>query len=141
MKILLLTIALSFLVATTQGKAAGSIQTNGIYGEKKLATILDHEVLKASSAWKMGEGEPPIGPGKAVGLASTALKTQFSNFKDAVVREVSLVSSKNGCYYRVVISQDIDMEAVAAAGGKMKPNQMTFYVLLNSTVIHPKDKD
>ena len=141
MKTILLTTALSLFVFTAQGIAAGSIQSPGIFGEKKLVTKLDHEDLKASSAWKMGDGEPPIGPGKAAGLASDAKKVQFPNFKDSVVREVSLVSSKNGCYYRVTIAQDVDMEAVASVGGTVKPSQMTFYVLLDSTVINPKDKD
>jgi len=141
MKTLLLTTALSMFVFTAQGIAAGSIQSPGIYGEKKLVTKLDHEDLKASSPWKMGEGEPPIGPGKASVLASASQKLQFPDFKEGVVGEVSLVSTKNGCYYRVMIAQEVDMEVVAAAGGRMKPSQMTFYVLLNSTVINPKEKD
>ena len=141
MKTLLLTTALSIFVFSSLGSAAGSIQSPGTYGEKKLVTKLDHEELKASSLWKIGDGEPPIGPGKASVLASTAQKLHFPDFKDGVVREVSLVSSKNGCYYRVMIAQEVDMNAVAAAGGRMKPNQMNFYVLLNSTVINPKEKD
>lgn len=89
----------------------------------------------------MGDGEPPIGPGKAAGLALAAQKVQFPDFKDASVREVSLVSSPKGSYYRVLIWQAVDMDAVAEAGGRMKPNQMNYYVLLDSSVIKPETKD
>lgn len=105
----------------------------GTYGEKKLTTRLDHEVLKASSDWKMGQGEPPIGPGKAAELALAAQKIQFPDFKNPSVKEVSLVSSSSGCYYRVMLWHEI-----AGSEGLSKPDQMNYYVLLDSSVIKPE---
>lgn len=141
MKKLILATNLILFGFTSHLMAAGSIQTPGTYETKKLVTKLEHKTLKASSDWKMGNGEPPIGPGKAAELALAAQKIQFPDFKDASVREVSLVASPNGSYYRVMIWQAIDMEVVAEAGGRMKPNQMNYYVLLNSSVIKPETKD
>ena len=129
------------LIGFASNLLAGGIQSPGTYDAKKLVTKLDHGTLKASSNWKMGDGEPPIGPGKAAELALAAQKVQFPDFKDASVREVSLVSSPNGSYYRVMIWQAVDMDVVAEAGGRMKPNQMNYYVLLDSSVIKPETKD
>jgi hypothetical protein len=130
-----------FLIGFTSHLLAGSILAPGNYDAKRLVTKLDHDTLRASSKWRMGDGEPPIGPGKAAGLALAAQKVQFPDFKDASVREVSLVSSPKGSYYRVLIWQAVDMDAVAEAGGRMKPNQMNYYVLLDSSVIKPETKD
>ena len=133
--------SLLITITFTSSLFAGSIQSPGTYGTKKLVTKLDHGTLKESSNWKMGDGEPPIGPGKAAELALAAQKIQFPDFEDASVREVSLVSSPHGNYYRVMIWQVVDMNAVAKTGGRAKPNQMSYYVLLDSSIIKPEPKD
>jgi hypothetical protein len=140
MKTLLLSATLGVLFLHMNGYAAGSIMAPGTYGAKKLVTKLEHDLLESSSNWKMGDGEPPISPVNTSDLAFASLKIQFPVFNDAVVREVSLVSTKHGCYYRVLIVRDVDMAEVAKAGGHMKPDQLNYYVLLNSTVINPVER-
>ena len=132
---------LGVLGFSVQGFAGGTIMAPGIFGDKNLVTKMSHDELKASSDWKLGNGEPPVAPVFASELAMKSLKEIFPDFQNAIVREISLVSSKNGCYYRVAIIQDVPSEEVKNNGDVMKVNQLNFYVLLNSTVIAPKEKD
>lgn len=126
---------------SVMGFAGGVIMSPGIFGDKKLVTRMSHDELKASSDWKLGNGEPPVSSVVASELAMKSLKETFPDFPDAIVREISLVSSKSGCYYRVSIIQDVADEEVKDNGGHMKVSQTNFYVLLNSTVIAPKERD
>ncbi len=117
--------------------AAGSIRVFGSYEGNKLVTLVNHEDLKASSTWKFGDGEPPITPIQAADLAIKAQKIQFPEFKRATIREISLRSTENGCYYAVQIVENVEKEEVTEAGGAMKVNQMSYIVMLNSKVITP----
>ena len=96
-----------------------------------------HDELKSSSGWKLGDGDPPITSIQAADLAIQAQKIQFPQLQSVAIKEISLCLTENGCYYRVMLYEEPDKEAVAKAGGTMKPNQMSYFVLLNSKVLNP----
>lgn len=137
MKSILIASALTFLALVTKSSAAGSIRVPGQYVDKKLVTIVSHDDLKASSAWRLGEGEPPITSIQAADLAINSQKSQFPELKNVTIKEISLCSTENGCYYRVMLYEEPDKEVVIKAGGTMTPNQMSYFVLLNSKVLNP----
>ena len=110
----------------------------------KFLTKLPQTELEASTSWKLSDGEPPIGPGKAAMLAIASKDAEYPDFKDWVIRDITLQFSEHGSYYRVNFKgKTYEEETVIDTILRISHHYegFTYFVLFDSTVITPKQRD
>lgn len=94
--------------------------------------------LKASPPWRPAEGDPPLALGKAIEIATQAVRAQHPKFDDVQVWDVHIMSAQCGegasrWFYSIGFSPVID-------GRRMYGGNVEAVLLMNGTVVEARVK-